>query len=104
MNNLNFQDYNEKIQEILEEFDHAVDIACNDDFIEQDDSAERCDKETNTEARYSDRPPIKRRTQDSIRSSTIRRSQTFSPACRPGSNYICKVGIIDKLKRVEFLM
>ncbi|VDI70705.1 protein KIBRA [Mytilus galloprovincialis] len=88
-------DYNEKIQEILEEFDHAVDIACNDDFIEQDDSAERCDKETNTEARYSDRPPIKRRTQDSIRSSTIRRSQTFSPACRPGSNYICKLNRSD---------
>jgi hypothetical protein len=43
------QDYNEKIQEIMEEFDHAVDIACNvDAFIEQDDSTVRCDKETNT--------------------------------------------------------
>lgn len=89
-------DYNEKIQEIMEEFDHAVDIACNvDAFIEQDDSTVRCDKETNTEGMYSDRPPIKRRTQDRIRSSTIRRSQTFSPACRPGSNYVCKLNRSD---------
>jgi hypothetical protein len=40
----------------MEEFDHAVDIACNvDAFIEQDDSTVRCDKETNTEGMYSDR-------------------------------------------------
>ena len=80
----------------MEEFDHAVDIACNvEDFAEHDDSSSAtCDKETNTEGMYSDRPPTKRRTgQDTSRGSAIRRSQTFSPACRPGSNYICKVGI-----------
>lgn len=47
-----------------------------------------CDKETNTETEYR---LHRRRPEASIRGSAIRRSQTFSPAGRPGMDYICKV-------------
>ena len=36
----------------------------------------------------------------SSRASAIRRSQTFSPACRQGDSYVCKVSHVDvKLAR-----
>ena len=47
-----------------------------------------CDKETNTENEF--RNP-RRRTTENVRGSAVRRSQTFSPAGRPGNDYICKV-------------
>ena len=47
-----------------------------------------CDKETNTDSGF--RHP-RRRSDDTVRGSAIRRSQTFSPAGRPGIDYTCKV-------------
>lgn len=89
------QDYDERINEAMEELHNAVHI--EDDSgssTDQEDSIATgtCDKETNTVSMYSDRPTIKRRPQEGARNSTIRRSQTFSPACRPGSQYVCRVG------------
>lgn len=94
------QDYDEKINEVMEELHNAVHIEDDsgsstdqEDFI----AADTCDKETNTVSMYSARPTIKRRPQEGSRSSTIRRSQTFSPACRPGSQYVCRVSIYHML-------
>ena len=47
-----------------------------------------CDKETNTELECRQQ---RRRSEETVRGSAIRRSQTFSPAGRPGSDYVCKV-------------
>ena len=55
------------------------------------------DAETNTDTRQGG-PEIKRRSDDSTRNSAIKRSQTFSPAGRPGNDYICKVSIDEKFK------
>ena len=61
----------------------------------EDDNIPTCDQGTNTDGIYAVPPTIKRRppptSSVSSRSSTIRRSQTFSPACRPGVRYECKV-------------
>ena len=59
---------------------------------QEDESIATCDQSTNTDAMYGDQPTIKRRPHEhAVRGSAIRRSQTFSPACRPGSQYVCKV-------------
>nr|XP_022328024.1 protein WWC2-like isoform X2 [Crassostrea virginica] len=94
----NEADYDEKINEVMEELHNAVHIEDDsgsstdqEDFI----AADTCDKETNTVSMYSARPTIKRRPQEGSRSSTIRRSQTFSPACRPGSQYVCRLNRSD---------
>lgn len=92
-------DYNSHlhIQQILNTFDRAVDS----DNSDQEDLVATCDKETNTDGIYATaQPTIKRRPppQPSVassRGSTIRRSQTFSPACRPGNDYICKLNRSD---------
>lgn len=84
------------IQEVIREFDSSLDGLISEeerkDLMDEMIKIETCDKETNTEALYR-RHNIRRsqRSQDSSISSTIRRSQTFSPACRPGSSYICRV-------------
>lgn len=90
------KDYDEKINEVMEELHNAVYIEGDSgSSTDQEDAmaAVTCDKETNTVSMYSDRPTIKRRPQEGPRSSTIRRSQTFSPACRPGSQYVCRVSV-----------
>ncbi|XP_033744026.1 protein WWC2-like isoform X2 [Pecten maximus] len=84
------------IQQILNQFDQAVDSENSD----QEDLVVTCDKETNTDGIYATtQPTIKRRPPQpsvaSSRGSTIRRSQTFSPACRPGNNYVCKLNRSD---------
>ncbi|OWF46020.1 protein KIBRA-like isoform X2 [Mizuhopecten yessoensis] len=91
-------DYNDHlhIQQILNQFDKAVD----NDNSDQEDLVATCDKETNTDGIYATaHPTIKRRPPQpsvtSSRGSTIRRSQTFSPACRPGNNYVCKLNRSD---------
>ncbi|XP_048775157.1 protein WWC2-like isoform X3 [Ostrea edulis] len=94
----NEADYDERINEAMEELHNAVHI--EDDSgssTDQEDSIATgtCDKETNTVSMYSDRPTIKRRPQEGARNSTIRRSQTFSPACRPGSQYVCRLNRSD---------
>lgn len=94
-------EYSEKFQGIMEEFDNAVNIIHSDTSTdtEENDKKVTCDKETNTEAVYANVQP-KRPTQDktassSSRSHAIRRSQTFSPACRPGADYVCKLNRSD---------
>ncbi|XP_062572107.1 protein WWC2-like isoform X1 [Saccostrea cucullata] len=94
----NEADYDEQINEVMEELHNAVHI--EDDSgssTDQEDAMTTgtCDKETNTVSMYSDRATIKRRPQEGTRSSTIRRSQTFSPACRPGSQYVCRLNRSD---------
>lgn len=94
----NEADYDEKINEVMEELHNAVYIEGDSgSSTDQEDAmaAVTCDKETNTVSMYSDRPTIKRRPQEGPRSSTIRRSQTFSPACRPGSQYVCRLNRSD---------
>lgn len=78
------------IQDVLDELSQSVDY--DDRYTESDDSShiKTCDAETNTEGEYS-HVEIKRRSHSSVRNSTIRRSQTFSPACHHGAGYVCKV-------------
>jgi hypothetical protein len=100
------QDYTEMIQEVLDELAQSVDNHTFDDqFTESDDSPyiKTCDAETNTEGEYR-HLEMKRRAHSSVRNSTIRRSQTFSPACRqmpPG--YVCKVQTLALLPLFFFL-
>jgi len=66
--------------------------------IDQDDTlrTDTCDKQTNTinvrvpSSGDSARPRSQGSSSEG-RNSSIRRSQTFSPACRPVNNYVCKV-------------
>lgn len=88
------QDYTEMIQEVLDELAQSVDNFYYDDhYTESDDSPhiKTCDAETNTEGEYGHLEK-KRRSHHSVRNSTIRRSQTFSPACHHPAGYVCKVG------------
>ncbi|XP_074650621.1 protein KIBRA-like [Tubulanus polymorphus] len=51
------------------------------EYSDRDEDAERCDKETNTERNYQHATSwSKKHADDTMHSSTIRRSQTFSPA------------------------
>ncbi|XP_060062647.1 protein WWC2-like isoform X2 [Ylistrum balloti] len=84
------------IQGILSQYEQRVDSENSD----QEDLVTTCDKETNTDGIYATaQPTIKYRPSlpcvASSRSSTIRRSQTFSPACRPGNSYVCKLNRSD---------
>lgn len=73
-------------------------VCSSEDSADHDDTlrTETCDKQTNT---INVRVPsaddsMRSRSQGSSsegRNSSIRRSQTFSPACRPVPNYVCKV-------------
>lgn len=89
---LNIQDYTEMIQDVLDELVQSVENVYDDHFTESDESPQikTCDAETNTEGEYRVHES-KRRSHHSVRNSTIRRSQTFSPACHHGADYICKV-------------
>ncbi|XP_064608638.1 protein WWC2-like isoform X2 [Liolophura sinensis] len=80
----------QEVEEVLEQ--HAGENLTAEELLE----VITCDKETNTEGEYH-APEIKRRTNDSIRSSTIRRSQTFSPAGHHAvpDYYICKLNRSD---------
>ena len=80
------------IQEVLDELAQSVDNFYDDRYTESDDSAhiKTCDAETNTEGEFG-QLEMKRRSHSSGRNSAIRRSQTFSPACRHGAGYVCKV-------------
>ncbi|XP_048243489.1 protein kibra-like isoform X2 [Haliotis rufescens] len=85
------KDYNEMMQEVLAELENIENL--DDHFSESDESlhVKTCDAETNTEGDYSVKEIKRRPNNHHFRNSTIRRSQTFSPACRqqpPG--YVCK--------------
>jgi len=71
-------------------------LRVDEDSNEDDDESEvaTCDAETNTECNCSHggRENLKRHGHKSVRASSIRRSQTFSPHTRHGCDYICKVG------------
>ena len=80
------------MQEVLEELEKMEQF---DDHLTESDESPRvktCDAETNTEAEFVVREVKRRPHHHHIRNSTIRRSQTFSPACRQGPGYVCKVG------------
>ena len=95
------------IQQVLEELDSVDNL---DDFTESEDGVPpvTCDAETNTDAgeytlrevkrhhhRHHHKQQQQQRYMNSLRSSTIRRSQTFSPACRqPPPGYVCKVSLV----------
>lgn len=86
------------MQEVLAELENIENL--DDHFSESDESlhVKTCDAETNTEGDYSVKEIKRRPHNHHIRNSTIRRSQTFSPACRqqpPG--YVCKVCTLRKL-------
>ncbi|XP_059174838.1 protein KIBRA-like isoform X2 [Physella acuta] len=100
------QDYAEMIQEVLNELAESVDHYDDDELTESVDGQLniKCDKETNTEVgeyrlreiRASHHHHQPQRHASTLRSSTIRRSQTFSPTCRqqpPG--YVCKLNRSD---------
>ncbi|KAK7474264.1 hypothetical protein BaRGS_00034507 [Batillaria attramentaria] len=90
-------DYTEMIQEVLDEFAQlSADNYYDDHFTESDESPQvkTCDAETNTEGEYGTLD-MKRRSHSSVRNSTIRRSQTFSPACHHGAGYVCKLNRSD---------
>ncbi|XP_041357146.1 protein WWC2-like [Gigantopelta aegis] len=93
------KDYNEMMQEVLEELEKME--QSDDHFTESDESLpmKTCDAGTNTEGEFIVRE-VKRRPHHHhhnhhIRNSTIRRSQTFSPACRQGPGYVCKLNRSD---------
>ncbi|XP_070197385.1 protein WWC2-like isoform X2 [Littorina saxatilis] len=91
------KDYTEMIQEVLDELAQSVDNFYYDDhYTESDDSPhiKTCDAETNTEGEYGHLEK-KRRSHHSVRNSTIRRSQTFSPACHHPAGYVCKLNRSD---------
>ncbi|XP_067663170.1 protein WWC2-like isoform X2 [Haliotis asinina] len=90
------KDYNEMMQEVLAELENIENL--DDHFSESDESlhVKTCDAETNTEGDYLVKEIKRRQHNHHIRNSTIRRSQTFSPACRqqaPG--YVCKLNRSD---------
>lgn len=58
------------------------------------DEIKMCDRGTNTDAEF-EICKVKKRTTEHVRKSTIRRSQTFSPADRQGSAYVCKLNRSD---------
>ncbi|KAK6172410.1 hypothetical protein SNE40_016065 [Patella caerulea] len=90
-------DYNEMQQLVLEDLERLENSDNFDDrFTESDESLHirKCDQSTNTEGEYRLREN-KRRTHEAVRNSAIRRSQTFSPACRQGPGYICKLNRSD---------
>ncbi|CAL1530897.1 unnamed protein product [Lymnaea stagnalis] len=102
------EDYAEMIQKVLNELAESVDNFDDDEFLESEDGLLncKCDKETNTELGDYRLREIKHRTthhhqqpqrhSSTLRSSTIRRSQTFSPACRqPPPGYVCKLNRSD---------
>lgn len=92
------RDYTEMIQEVLEEFAQlSADNFYDDHFTESDESThiKTCDAETNTEGEYAGMLEMKRRSHSGVRNSTIRRSQTFSPACHHGAGYVCKLNRSD---------
>ncbi|PVD34256.1 hypothetical protein C0Q70_05524 [Pomacea canaliculata] len=90
------KDYTEMIQDVLDELVQSVENVYDDHFTESDESPQikTCDAETNTEGEYRVHES-KRRSHHSVRNSTIRRSQTFSPACHHGADYICKLNRSD---------
>lgn len=59
-------------------------------IVAADEEVKTCDKGTNTDGDF-EICKVKNRTTDNVRKSTIRRSQTFSPADRQGTAYVCKV-------------
>lgn len=97
------EDYAEMIQKVLTELADSVDNFEDEELTEEGLLNSKCDKETNTElGDYRLREHKHRGTHhhhhyqhrqaNTLRSSTIRRSQTFSPACRqPPPGYVCKV-------------
>ncbi|KAK3100597.1 hypothetical protein FSP39_022334 [Pinctada imbricata] len=92
------RDYDEQLNEAMGELHKVLHTEdCSESSTDQeDDSIVTCDQATNTDGMYADQPTIKRRPNDhTVRSSSIRRSQTFSPACRPGSQYVCKLNRSD---------
>ncbi|XP_035825058.1 protein KIBRA isoform X1 [Aplysia californica] len=110
------KDFEQMIQEVLDELAESVDHCDHDNFTESEDGqlVVTCDKETNTEAGEYTLREVKRhgphhhrhhphhkqqqqqRYMNSLRSSTIKRSQTFSPACRqPPPGYVCKLNRSD---------
>ncbi|KAH9513964.1 Protein wwc2 [Bulinus truncatus] len=102
------QDYAEMIQKVLTELADSVDNYDDEDLTESEDGllSSKCDKETNTELgdyrlrevkhRGTHHHYPQRHANSTLRSSTIRRSQTFSPACRqPPPGYVCKLNRSD---------
>lgn len=86
------------VEDVIQGLERTLEKACSSEgSTDQDDllKTETCDKQTNT---ITVRMPsadnsTRLRSQGSSegRNSSIRRSQTFSPACRPVNNYVCKV-------------
>ncbi|XP_055893244.1 protein WWC2-like [Biomphalaria glabrata] len=101
------EDYAEMIQKVLTELADSVDNFEDEELTEEGLLNSKCDKETNTElGDYRLREHKHRGTHhhhhyqhrqaNTLRSSTIRRSQTFSPACRqPPPGYVCKLNRSD---------
>ena len=92
------QDYSDlnMVEDVIRGFEKTLEGICSsEDSTDHEDLSrtETCDKETNTLPRMQN---VRRKSHGSTsgteaRNNAIRRSQTFSPACRPGDNYICKV-------------
>ena len=84
-------------EDVLTETEDEVDIEADneqdssmiltDDPDDEDNNIELCDKETNTDVKYR----MKKREAAGHSGALVRRSQTFSPSGRPGTDYICKV-------------
>lgn len=97
-------DYNERdmVEDVIRGFDTTLDGICSSEgSTDQEDllRIETCDKETNTtQMRYLPVLSGSGKSQEpsgSSRASVIRRSQTFSPTCRPGTSYVCKLNRSD---------
>lgn len=105
------QDYEDQqlVEDVMMGLERTLEGICvSEGYTDQDDTlrTEMADKQTNTlrgdirAASRSDGVSGSRSQGSSSgsssegRNSNIRRSQTFSPACRPGLNYICKVGLV----------
>ncbi|GAB1604454.1 protein WWC2-like isoform X2 [Argonauta hians] len=65
----------------------------NYESIDPGDDIKTCEKGTNTDGDFVYK--AKKRPTETVRKSTIRRSQTFSPADKQGSAYVCKLNRSD---------
>lgn len=85
------------VEDVIQGLERTLEKECSSEgSTDQEDllRTETCDKQTNTiTVRVPSTDDSRSRSQGSSkgRNSSIRRSQTFSPACRPVNNYVCKV-------------
>lgn len=89
------------VEDVIQGLERTLEKACSvsEGSTDHEDMlrTETCDKQTNTinmrVPSADDSVRLKSQGSSEGRNSSIRRSQTFSPACRPVNNYVCKVRI-----------